>query len=111
MIVTEASTIDLPAWRHARGLSQPQLGNLLDVPVATVRNWEQQRSRPAHGELVRLALVGLDAERNLAPAATAKETIADSIAAILAMIAAPNVGDAHRASSQVSTAPSGKGAR
>jgi len=72
--MTDAPTIDLPAWRRARGLSQPQLGNLLGVPVPTVRNWEQGRSRPPHVELVRLALVGLDAENGLGPTAEAMES-------------------------------------
>jgi len=74
MIVTEASTIDLPAWRHARSLSQTALAALLALPAKTLMNWEQGRNPPPHVELVRLALVGLDAENGLGPTVEAIES-------------------------------------
>ncbi len=36
----------LKAARKARGLSQSEAARELDIPVATIRNWEQGRTTP-----------------------------------------------------------------
>ena len=36
----------LRAWRRARRLSQSQAAPVLGVPLDTLQNWEQGRSRP-----------------------------------------------------------------
>ena len=49
---------DLIAWRKAHGWTQVQSAEALDVPVATLRNWEQGRTRPEPAGPVR-RLMGL----------------------------------------------------
>jgi putative transcriptional regulator len=36
----------LKNWRKALGLSQTQAAKRLEVPLATLRNWEQGRNEP-----------------------------------------------------------------
>ena len=51
------------AARQTLGLSQPQFAELIDTPVATLRDWEQGRFKPPGSALVlcRIALKNPDA--------------------------------------------------
>lgn len=40
------ATVDVRAIRLRTGLSQPQFAELLDIELATLRNWEQDRRTP-----------------------------------------------------------------
>jgi transcriptional regulator with XRE-family HTH domain len=45
----------LARLRRAAGLSQPQLAELVGVPVGTLRNWEQDRRVPLLDTAARVA--------------------------------------------------------
>jgi len=49
---------ELKAWRTRMHLSQEEAARLLEVPVATIRNWEQGRNEPRGASLkwVRLTI-------------------------------------------------------
>ncbi|HET9377178.1 MAG TPA: helix-turn-helix domain-containing protein [Chthoniobacterales bacterium] len=36
----------LKSWRTAKGLTQKQAAERLNVPLSTYRNWEQKRNQP-----------------------------------------------------------------
>lgn len=44
--VLEVPPEDVRALRQAAGVSQSQFAHLIGVPVRTVQNWEQGRTRP-----------------------------------------------------------------
>jgi putative transcriptional regulator len=48
--VTEVADIELRAVREATKLSQAEFAELVGVPVKTLQNWEQRRTRPPAGE-------------------------------------------------------------
>ncbi len=56
------------AARNKLGLSQPKFAELIDTPVATVRDWEQGRFAPPGGMqcLLRIALAHPEIVKNLA---------------------------------------------
>lgn len=49
---------EIKAWREARHLDQLQFSQALGVPLGTIRDWEQGRSR-THDNLLVLALAEL----------------------------------------------------
>jgi putative transcriptional regulator len=49
--------IDVAAIRRRTGLSQPAFADLIGVPVATLRNWEQSHRSPQGPARVLLALL------------------------------------------------------
>ena len=57
---------DLKSWRTSRNLSQRQLAEVLGVSVRTIQEWEQGRKPGPPGNIMTLALAGLD--RMIAPA-------------------------------------------
>jgi putative transcriptional regulator len=46
--------------RRSAGVSQAQFARLIGVPVRTVQNWEQGRTRPAGPARALLKIVALD---------------------------------------------------
>ena len=48
--VTEVADIELRAVREATKLSQVEFAEFVGVPVKTLQNWEQRRTRPPAGE-------------------------------------------------------------
>jgi transcriptional regulator with XRE-family HTH domain len=57
--------------RRAKGLSQPQLAEAAQVPVSSLRNWEQGKRIPAFDTAARLAIalgVSLDELAGIGPA-------------------------------------------
>ena len=51
---------DLKSWRTAHSLSQSQLAMALGVSVRTIQEWEQGRKPGPPGNIMTLALAGLD---------------------------------------------------
>jgi len=50
----------LREWRTTRDLSQRQLAEVLGVSVRTIQEWEQGRKPGPPGNIMTLALAGLD---------------------------------------------------
>jgi transcriptional regulator with XRE-family HTH domain len=60
----------LKELRERKGLSQPQLAAAAELPLTTLRNWEQGRREPLASAIVRLAMaldVSADLLLGLAP--------------------------------------------
>lgn len=55
------TNVEIRAWRMSRGIGVRELARLLGVDKSQIVRWESGASRPP--SLLRLALVGLDAER------------------------------------------------
>ena len=55
--LVQVPEIDVRAVRKTMGLSQGQFANRFGLPPATVRNWEQGRSRPDAPTRVLLAVI------------------------------------------------------
>ncbi len=52
-----ATDVDIPQVRKRMGLSQTQFARKFGFPPATLRNWEQGRSRPDASSRVLLAVI------------------------------------------------------
>lgn len=52
---------ELKAWRESLGISRDQAAEMLGLPEATIRNYEQGRYKPPHPQVLRLAMC--EAER------------------------------------------------
>ncbi len=63
-------TVDVAAIRRKQKLSQAEFAERYGLPVATLRDWEQERRSPDRAAMVLLALI----ERN-------PEMVADTLAA------------------------------
>lgn len=50
----------LRAWREARGLTQRELGAMIDIPQNTITRWETAAMEIMHPRLLALALFGID---------------------------------------------------
>jgi transcriptional regulator with XRE-family HTH domain len=71
----------LKALRERAGLSQPQLAAAAELPLTTLRNWEQGRREPLASAIVRLAKalgVSADVLLGLAPMPSAGEAEASA---------------------------------
>jgi putative transcriptional regulator len=58
--VLPAPAGDVRAMRRCAGVSQAQFARLIGVPVRTVQNWEQGRTRPAGPARALLKIVAAD---------------------------------------------------
>ncbi|KQM98297.1 helix-turn-helix domain-containing protein [Sphingomonas sp. Leaf25] len=58
----EASPIDVAAIRRRTGMTQAQFAQAYHLPVGTVRDWEQSRTRPDAPARVLLTLIGTEPE-------------------------------------------------
>lgn len=54
------SPVDVAAIRRKTKLTQAQFADAYHLPLGTIRDWEQQRSRPDSGSSVFLRLIDAD---------------------------------------------------
>lgn len=47
---------EFQTWRMGLGWTQEQAAECLGLPLATIRNYEQGRTKPQHETLVRIAM-------------------------------------------------------
>lgn len=86
--------IDVAAVRRATGLTQAAFAARFNIPVGTLRNWEQGRRRPEGPARALLSVIATDPARAVRAAerADAREAAAKPEPAPLADLLAPTLG-------------------
>lgn len=59
-VITPPATVDVPAIRHATGMTQEVFARRFGLDLATLRKWEAGRSRPETAVRSYLALIARD---------------------------------------------------